>query len=208
MSIGEKIYDLRKKKNMSQEDLASVLNVSRQTISKWETGESNPDFDKIVALCNFFEISTDEFLKGSNPILEEKIERVNSKNKALTFSMCIVIFIVMCILIEVFESIEVDESIITIISIACIGAISIILIYYFLSKPFEQISIKKKESIQRRNLISSIINLTILIVYLINSFIWGWEYTWIILIVGLLIKKIVFLSLLLKEDKKENKNEK
>ena len=122
--------------------------------------------------------------------------------------MCIVIFIVMCILIEVFESIEVDESITTIISIACIGAISIILIYYFLSKPFEQISIKKKESIQRRNLISSIINLTILIVYLINSFIWGWEYTWIILIVGLLIKKIVFLSLLLKEDKKENKNEK
>ncbi|MCI9280821.1 MAG: helix-turn-helix transcriptional regulator [Bacilli bacterium] len=208
MSIGEKIYDLRKKKNMSQEDLASVLNVSRQTISKWETGESNPDFDKIVPLCNFFEISTDEFLKGSNPILEEKIERVNNKNKALTFSMCIVIFIVMCILIEVFESIEVDESITTIISIACIGAISIILIYYFLSKPFEQISIKKKESIQRRNLISSIINLTILIVYLINSFIWGWEYTWIILIVGLLIKKIVFLSLLLKEDKKENKNEK
>ena len=208
MSIGEKIYDLRKKKNMSQEDLASVLNVSRQTISKWETGESNPDFDKIVPLCNFFEISTDEFLKGSNPILEEKIERVNNKNKALTFSMCIVIFIVMCILIEVFESIEVDESITTIISIACIGAISIILIYYFLSKPFEQISIKKKESIQRRNLISSIINLTILIVYLINSFIWGWEYTWIILIVGLLIKKIVFLILLLKEDKKENKNEK
>lgn len=208
MSIGEKIYDLRKKKNMSQEDLASVLNVSRQTISKWETGESNPDFDKIVPLCNFFEISTDEFLKGSNPILEEKIERVNNKNKALTFSMCIVIFIVMCILIEVFESIEVDESITTIISIACIGAISIILIYYFLSKPFEQISIKKKESIQRRNLISSIINLTILIVYLINSFIWGWEYTWIILIVGLLIKKIIFLILLLKEDKKENKNEK
>ena len=83
---------------------------------------------------------------------------------------------------------------------------SIILIYYFLSKPFEQISIKKKESIQRRNLISSIINLTILIVYLINSFIWGWEYTWIILIVGLLIKNIVFLILLLKEDKKENKN--
>ena len=60
MNIGEKIYNLRKKKNMSQEDLASVLNVSRQTISKWETGESNPDIDKIVPLCNFFEISTDE----------------------------------------------------------------------------------------------------------------------------------------------------
>ena len=40
MNIGEKIYNLRKKKNMSQEELASVLNVSRQTISKWETGGS------------------------------------------------------------------------------------------------------------------------------------------------------------------------
>ncbi len=38
--VGEKIYNLRKKKNLSQEDLASILNVSRQTISKWETGES------------------------------------------------------------------------------------------------------------------------------------------------------------------------
>lgn len=42
MSIGEKIYSLRKSKNMSQEDLANVLNVSRQTVSKWETGLSFP----------------------------------------------------------------------------------------------------------------------------------------------------------------------
>lgn len=42
MSIGEKIYNLRKEKNMSQEDLANILNVSRQTISKWETGLSFP----------------------------------------------------------------------------------------------------------------------------------------------------------------------
>ena len=39
LNLGEKIYNLRKKRNLSQEDLASILNVSRQTISKWETGE-------------------------------------------------------------------------------------------------------------------------------------------------------------------------
>ena len=207
MSIGEKIYDLRKKKNMSQEELAQVLNVSRQTISKWETGESNPDFDKIVPLCNFFEISTDEFLRGSNPILEEKIESVSKKNKALTFSMCIVIFIVMCILDVVFESMGVHDSIIAIISLASMGSIAVILVYYFLSKPFEEINKKESKNRKRNNLINSIINLIIILVYLINSFIAGWKYTWIILIAGLLIKKIIFLIILLKSERNEAKNE-
>ncbi len=207
MSTGEKIYELRKKKNMSQEELAQVLNVSRQTISKWETGESNPDFDKIVPLCNFFEISTDEFLRGSNPILEEKIESVSKKNKALTFSMCIVIFIVMCILDVVFESMGVHDSIIAIISLASMGSIAVILVYYFLSKPFEEINKKESKNRKRNNLINSIINLIIILVYLINSFIVGWEYTWIILIAGLLIKKIIFLIILLKSERNEVKNE-
>lgn len=207
MSTGEKIYELRKKKNMSQEELAQVLNVSRQTISKWETGESNPDFDKIVPLCNFFEISTDEFLRGSNPILEEKIESVSKKNKALTFSMCIVIFIVMCILDVVFESMGVHDSIIAIISLASMGSIAVILVYYFLSKPFEEINKKESKNRKRNNLINSIINLIIILVYLINSFIAGWEYTWIILIAGLLIKKIIFLIILLKSERSEVKNE-
>ena len=207
MSTGEKIYELRKKKNMSQEELAQVLNVSRQTISKWETGESNPDFDKIVPLCNFFEISTDEFLRGSNPILEEKIESVSKKNKALTFSMCIVIFIVMCILDVVFESMGVHDSIIAIISLASMGSIAVILVYYFLSKPFEEINKKESKNRKRNNLINSIINLIIILVYLINSFIAGWKYTWIILIAGLLIKKIIFLIILLKSERNEAKNE-
>ena len=207
MSTGEKIYELRKKKNMSQEELAQVLNVSRQTISKWETGESNPDFDKIVPLCNFFEISTDEFLRGSNPILEEKIESVSKKNKALTFSMCIVIFIVMCILDVVFESMGVHDSIIAIISLASMGSIAVILVYYFLSKPFEEINKKESKNRKRNNLINSIINLIIILVYLINSFIVGWEYTWIILIAGLLIKNIKFLIIILKSERNEVKNE-
>ena len=207
MSTGEKIYELRKKKNMSQEELAQVLNVSRQTISKWETGESNPDFDKIVPLCNFFEISTDEFLRGSNPFLEEKIESVSKNIIALTFSMCLVIFIVMCILDVVFESMGVHDSIIAIISLASMGSIAVILVYYFLSKPFEEINKKESKNRKRNNLINSIINLIIILVYLINSFIAGWEYTWIILIAGLLIKKIIFLIILLKSERNEVKNE-
>ena len=64
MTIGERLLKLRKEKNISQEELANVLDVSRQTISKWETGESMPDFNKIIPICEYFEISTDELLTG------------------------------------------------------------------------------------------------------------------------------------------------
>lgn len=60
MKLGEKLYELRKEKNLSQEEVANILNVSRQTVSKWETGGTTPDFDKIVPLCNLYGITTDE----------------------------------------------------------------------------------------------------------------------------------------------------
>lgn len=202
MSIGEKIYELRKNKNMSQEELANVLNVSRQTISKWETGESNPDFDKIVPLCNFFEISTDEFLRGGNPVLEETLVRVSKRNKALTFSLCIIIFFVMCILDAIFEEIGVNDVVIASISLAAMGAIAVILVYYFLSKSDEEV-IKKNNVNKKRRLIHSILMLLTLIIYLVVSYFFGWEYTWIIFIIGLLIVKVVDLILLLGDEKNE-----
>ncbi|MCM1052776.1 MAG: helix-turn-helix domain-containing protein [Ruminococcus sp.] len=197
MSINEKIYNLRKKKNMSQEDLAGVLNVSRQTISKWETGESTPDFDKIVPLCDFFEITTDELLKGTQNNLVEKIETTNKKNTALTFSLCILIFWIMAILTMLLEEAGVNDTIIASVAIICIASISIILVNYFCTRSNDiDVSINKT----KKRLISKIINLLIIIVYLIFSFIFdSWLYSWIIIIIGLVIKRIIELVLLLKE---------
>ena len=69
MNLGEKIYELRTKKNLSQGDLADKLDVSRQSVSKWENNTAVPDLDKLIKLCDVFEISLDE-LTG-----REKIER-------------------------------------------------------------------------------------------------------------------------------------
>ena len=49
-NLGERLYKLRKDKQLSQEEVAEKLNVTRQTISKWETDQSMPDFDKVVPL--------------------------------------------------------------------------------------------------------------------------------------------------------------
>lgn len=62
MTLGEKIQKLRKAAGLSQEQLASMIDMSRQAISKWETDQSVPDVDKVLLLCETFHISTDELL--------------------------------------------------------------------------------------------------------------------------------------------------
>jgi len=60
MSIGNKIYELRTAKNLSQGDLAEILDVSRQSVSKWETDTAVPELDKLIKLCDVFGVTLDE----------------------------------------------------------------------------------------------------------------------------------------------------
>lgn len=64
MTLGEILVNLRKKKGLSQEQLAEELNLTRQTISKWELNQSSPDIHYLVQLSNFFGVSTDYLIKG------------------------------------------------------------------------------------------------------------------------------------------------
>ena len=72
MNLGEKIYQQRTEKKLSQGDLAEMLNVSRQSISKWENNTSIPDLDKIVKLSEIFDISLDELIKGKVPVNDQQ----------------------------------------------------------------------------------------------------------------------------------------
>ena len=60
MNLGKKILELRKKENLSQEQLAEKMNVTRQTISKWELNETTPDIKQAKELSRLFKISLDE----------------------------------------------------------------------------------------------------------------------------------------------------
>jgi len=62
MNLSQKIYDCRKKAGLSQEALAEKLGVSRQAISKWETGEATPEVGKLLLLANVFGVTTDWLL--------------------------------------------------------------------------------------------------------------------------------------------------
>ncbi len=86
MFFGETLTTLRKSKGLSQEQLAEELNISRQTISKWELGQSTPDMDYLSKISDFFGVSTDYLIKGEHPIcnnsLPETIEETNKQNVA------------------------------------------------------------------------------------------------------------------------------
>lgn len=67
MKLGERIYQYRTAQNMSQGDLAEALDVSRQSVSKWETDSAVPELDKLVKLCGLFGVSLDELVRGVEP---------------------------------------------------------------------------------------------------------------------------------------------
>ena len=67
MTLSGKIYLLRTRRELSQEDLAAALGVSRQSVSKWETGQSVPDLDKIIRMADLFGVSVDELVREGDP---------------------------------------------------------------------------------------------------------------------------------------------
>ena len=70
MILADKIIALRKKAGWSQEELAAQLNVSRQSVSKWEGAQSIPDMDKVVQMSRLFGVTTDFLLKDALEIEE------------------------------------------------------------------------------------------------------------------------------------------
>lgn len=74
MTLSDRLQVLRKSHNFSQEQLAEKLNVSRQAISKWESGQANPDINNLLKLSDIYQTSTDYILTGkelNKPIVNE-----------------------------------------------------------------------------------------------------------------------------------------
>ena len=81
--IGKFITECRKKKNLTQAQLAEKLNLTNRAISKWETGKAMPDSDIMLALCDILEISVNELLCGEKMDAEQK----NDQTSELIFQM-------------------------------------------------------------------------------------------------------------------------
>lgn len=74
MDLGKNIYNLRVERGYSQEQLAAQLNVSRQTIYKWESNIAIPRADHVMQLVKLFEISYDELFTGEKPSYKVEVD--------------------------------------------------------------------------------------------------------------------------------------
>ncbi len=74
--LSEKLYKLRKNSGLSQERLAEQLNVSRQAISKWESGTATPESEKLITISNYFGVSVDYLLKDNEEDQSKVIDNI------------------------------------------------------------------------------------------------------------------------------------
>ena len=104
MRIGNKMLELRKQNNMSQEQLAEKMNVARQTISKWELGETSPDLEQSKRLSQIFNVSLDDLVNNEiKNILFAKVSNMERLTKVV-INILKIILIVIFILVTVLVS--------------------------------------------------------------------------------------------------------
>ncbi len=98
MNIGEKIKEKRSSMNLTQQELAAQLNVSRSTVSNWEVGRNYPDIEMIVNISNLLDVSLDVLLKGDDQVVakianDTKIRKKQSR-RILLLSLLITLIII------------------------------------------------------------------------------------------------------------------
>ena len=127
MKIGDKLKKARMDKNLTQEEVAEKIFVSRQSISNWENNKTYPDIGNVIALSDLYQISLDELLKGSDNFmehLEESTDLVKSNKKLMAL---IVLTLIVMIVIAIFTEFLPEK--INLIAIFALAVILTSLIY-------------------------------------------------------------------------------
>ena len=191
MTVGEKLLDLRKKKGLSQEEVANILNVSRQTVSKWETDQTTPDFDKIVPICNLYEVSANLLLMDSDVIEKEiNLTNINKNNSAKNIAISVSIYILSVVFLVAFTTIF-GLPLVGFCTFLIVVAIATGIIVYnaiINKKPKKELT-RNERMIKH---INEVISTIIVILYFIISFAtMAWHITWILFLVNGLLEDIV-----------------
>ena len=212
-NLGERLSKLRRDKKLSQEEVAEKLNVTRQTISKWETDQSMPDFDKVVPLCELYNITPDELFielkenknsknnESVNVIEEEKL-KTSKKAKGIATSVVLYFLAVVWIMITI-PVMNMNPIVASAIFLLICGFATGLIIYVCLR--YKKIKASKEtEADKLRNQISNVVAIIFTIIYLIISFqTMAWHLTWIIWIIFGLFEEILKLIFMLRSYKDE-----
>ena len=202
MSLGQRLYDLRKTTGLSQEKAAEQLGVTRQTVSKWETDQTTPDFDKIIPICNLYNVTTAELFgeekendysynidsnteqTAGDSFSEAEKFKIRHKYK-IRFAVLLSIGICLYILSVTPFVVLKNEKLSIVLFFVMIAVATMLIVFGAIAKPkFED------------ERICSIMSGVVLVIYLLLSFLTGaWYITWVLWIVYAIacqIAKLVF----------------
>lgn len=104
MKFSEKLMNLRKSKGWSQDEFAQKINVTRQTVSKWELGQTVPDMNKLIEMSKLFEISLDELvnnIEASNSETSYKESPAEKNNRKIALKILVIGIIISCIIFAI-----------------------------------------------------------------------------------------------------------
>ncbi len=202
MNLGDKMFELRKKKGFSQEEVAELIHVTRQTISKWETNQSTPDFDKIKPLCDLYEVSCDELLGTSSNVKEYfNTEEGSKKKSALLIASGVFCYFLAIALIVLCSTIFAKPILGTVLFFIACGLGTSLLIYNGVVSSKNKKAVVITPAQKKYKTIEAIVASIFTIIYLLISFLtMAWHLTWIIWVVYGLICEIIKLIFLLKKE--------
>ncbi len=109
MELGKRIAEIRKEHGLTQEGLAEICSVTRQTISNWENGKSYPDLETLVLISDSFDVSLDALLKGDMKMVSE-ITKEQKHGKNIALKLIIAIVLTLAILLGGYAYINMHES--------------------------------------------------------------------------------------------------
>ena len=212
MILPERLMKLRKAAGLSQEEVADKLEVTRQTVSKWETGQSSPDLDKVLPLCDLYGVTPDELLheggsqeaeqaKAESDVIrsEELVERITAKKK-LRGILCGVMlyFVAIAFIMVAIPVLRINSVVSSAVFILLFAIATLVIIYSSIvyKKKKKTHNVTREEKLYKN--IDSIIAFTTLAVYLIVSFLtMAWHITWILWVVYAILSQIAKLVIML-----------
>lgn len=134
MKIGDKLKKARMDKNLTQEEVAEKIFVSRQSISNWENNKTYPDIGNVIALSDLYQISLDELLKGSDNFMEHLEESTNLVKSNKKLMALIVLALIVMIVMAIFTKFLPEK--VFLVSIFTLAVILTSLIYIEIIRRF------------------------------------------------------------------------
>ena len=213
MTLPERLTKLRKLAGLSQEEVAERLEVTRQTVSKWETGQSSPDLDKVLPLCGLYNVTPDELLhdggteeaekeiaENNFARSEEQDERIMAKKKLTgILGGVLLYFVAIAFIMIAIPVMQISPVIASAVFILLFAIATLIIIYS--SIIYKKKSHKKTVETKEKKIyktVDSILAFVTLSVYLLVSFLtMAWHITWIIWIIYAVLSQAAKLIIML-----------